>query len=264
MTPDLQSQSTATAFRMKGGLYTLTTLELHVATMPLIKKQLQLMTQKAPNFFQQTPVVIALEKLQTQPYMLNISSLKHLLYDFGMILVAVRGGSESARKEAKLHGIAWLPAAKSRSETDDSSENNTAANVVKITKSRGLPDQENISEVETKLEKSVPDIIAQIVERPVRSGQQIYSPGDLVVLGSVSTGAELVAGGHIHVYGPLRGRALAGVNGHQAARIFCGQFEAELISVCGQYKLPANSDRSYWGKSVLVSLKDQCLHMAAL
>ncbi|WP_310634126.1 septum site-determining protein MinC [Paraburkholderia sp.] len=75
-----------------------------------------------------------------------------------------------------------------------------------------------------------------VVDRPLRSGQRVYAKGDLVVLGMVSNGAEVIAEGNIHIYAPLRGRALAGVHGNHDARIFCTSLEAELISIAGIYR----------------------------
>ncbi|MFX1761356.1 septum site-determining protein MinC [Paraburkholderia sp. A1RI-2L] len=75
-----------------------------------------------------------------------------------------------------------------------------------------------------------------VIDRPLRSGQRIYAKGDLVVLGAVSNGAEVIAEGNIHIYAPLRGRALAGVHGNHDARIFCTSLEAELISIAGIYR----------------------------
>jgi septum site-determining protein MinC len=75
-----------------------------------------------------------------------------------------------------------------------------------------------------------------VIDRPLRSGQQIYAKGDLVVLGLVSYGAEVIAEGNIHIYAPLRGRALAGVHGNHGARIFCTCLEPELISIAGIYR----------------------------
>ena len=266
MTPDLQSHSTVKAFQIRGGVYTLTTLELHVATIPLIREQLKKMTLKAPNFFQQTPVIVAIERLQPGQYHLDTGALRHLLHAFGMILVAIRGGTDALRNDAAINGIAWLhPSKDILDNKNNSTPSSPSANVVRIKKrnensSYQEPDTYEDSQKTDHKHKTT----TMIRERPVRSGQQIYSPGDIVVLGSVSAGAELVAGGHIHIYGALRGRALAGVNGNKDARIFCRKFEAELVSVYGQYKLPTHSDKSYWGNSVLVSLKDQHLHMTEL
>ncbi|KNH06604.1 Septum site-determining protein MinC [Candidatus Burkholderia brachyanthoides] len=79
-----------------------------------------------------------------------------------------------------------------------------------------------------------------IIDRPLRSGQQVYAKGDLIVLGLVSYGAEVIAEGNIHIYAPLRGRALAGVHGNLDARIFCTCLEPELVSIAGIYRTTEN------------------------
>jgi septum site-determining protein MinC len=84
-----------------------------------------------------------------------------------------------------------------------------------------------------------------LLESPVRSGQSIvFTEGDVTVLGSVGSGAEIVAGGSIHVYGTLRGRAMAGVNGNSSARIYCQKIEAELLAIDGYYQTAEDIDAS--------------------
>ena len=98
---------------------------------------------------------------------------------------------------------------------------------------------------------------ALIVDRPLRSGQRIYAKGDVVVLGLVSNGAEVIAEGNIHIYAPLRGRALAGVHGNHDARIFCTCLEAELISIAGIYRTTENPlPADVHGKPVQIRLDD--------
>ncbi|MPW19009.1 septum site-determining protein MinC [Paraburkholderia sp. CNPSo 3157] len=104
-----------------------------------------------------------------------------------------------------------------------------------------------------------------VVDKPLRSGQRIYAKGDLVVLGMVSNGAEVIAEGNIHIYAPLRGRALAGVHGNHDARIFCTCLEPELISIAGIYRttetpLPAD----VYGKPVQIWLEDEKLMIEPL
>ncbi|TPW14125.1 MAG: septum site-determining protein MinC, partial [Halothiobacillaceae bacterium] len=78
----------------------------------------------------------------------------------------------------------------------------------------------------------------KVIYQPIRSGQQIYAKGgDLIVLAAVNAGAEIIADGNIHIYAPLRGRALAGVRGNNSARIFCYNMEAELVAVAGHYRV---------------------------
>jgi len=106
----------------------------------------------------------------------------------------------------------------------------------------------------------------RVITTPIRGGQQIYAQGgDLVVIAAVSPGAELLADGNIHVYGPLRGRALAGVKGDPKARIFCQQLAAEMVSVAGHYKVAEDLRREpLWGQPVQVGLAGDVLNITRL
>ncbi|MCU5787203.1 septum site-determining protein MinC [Alloalcanivorax marinus] len=103
-----------------------------------------------------------------------------------------------------------------------------------------------------------------LVEQPVRSGQQIYSRGDLIVLAPVSTGAELLAEGHIHVYNTLRGRALAGVRGDTSARIFCQDLDAELVSIAGHYRVAEDLPDNQRRKAVQITLDGDAMRFVEL
>jgi septum site-determining protein MinC len=104
-----------------------------------------------------------------------------------------------------------------------------------------------------------------LVTRPVRSGQRIYAAGgDLSVVAPVSSGAELMADGSIHVYGPLRGRALAGMNGNLEARIFCQDLQAELVSVAGHYRISENIPAELRGMPVQIYLDQKVLRIERL
>lgn len=104
-----------------------------------------------------------------------------------------------------------------------------------------------------------------VIDRPLRSGQQIYAKGDLVVLAPVSHGAEIIAEGNIHIYAPLRGRALAGVHGNHDARIFCTCLEPELISIAGIYRTTENPlPADILGKSVQIRLEEEKLMIEPL
>ncbi|WP_321886635.1 septum site-determining protein MinC [Paraburkholderia bannensis] len=108
--------------------------------------------------------------------------------------------------------------------------------------------------------RNVPRAATLVVDRPLRSGQRVYAKGDLVVLGMVSNGAEVIAEGNIHIYAPLRGRALAGVHGNHDARIFCTSLEAELISIAGIYRtteVPLSDDVR--GKPAQIRLDEEKL-----
>ena len=104
-----------------------------------------------------------------------------------------------------------------------------------------------------------------VVDKPLRSGQRIYAKGDLVVLGLVSHGAEIIAEGNIHIYAPLRGRALAGVHGNHDARIFCTCLEPELISIAGIYRTAENPlPADVQGKAVQIWLDEEKLMIEPL
>jgi septum site-determining protein MinC len=104
-----------------------------------------------------------------------------------------------------------------------------------------------------------------LLESPVRSGQTVIFPdGDVTILGSVGSGAEVVAGGSIHIYGALRGRAMAGVNGHTSARIYCQKIEAELLAIDGFYQTADDIDAALRGKPAQAWLQGNTMRITAL
>lgn len=104
-----------------------------------------------------------------------------------------------------------------------------------------------------------------LIDKPVRSGQTVYFPdGDVIVVGAVSSGAEVVAGGSIHVYGALRGRAMAGANGDTSARIFCRRIEAELLAIAGFYRTADELESDLHGRAVQAWLDGDTMLIAAL
>jgi septum site-determining protein MinC len=104
-----------------------------------------------------------------------------------------------------------------------------------------------------------------LLDQPVRSGQSIvFADGDVTVLGSVGSGAEIVAGGSIHIYGTLRGRAMAGINGNSSARIFCQRIEAELLAIDGYYQTAEDIGESLRNRPAQAWLEDDALKITAL
>jgi septum site-determining protein MinC len=104
-----------------------------------------------------------------------------------------------------------------------------------------------------------------LLETPVRSGQSVFFPdGDVTVLGSVGSGAEIIAGGSIHIYGTLRGRAMAGMSGNRQARIFCSRIEAELLAIDGFYRTAEDLDATLEGRVVQAWLNGEVLMVAAM
>jgi septum site-determining protein MinC len=104
-----------------------------------------------------------------------------------------------------------------------------------------------------------------LLESPVRSGQSVvFADGDVTILGSVGSGAEIVAGGSIHIYGALRGRAMAGVNGNANARIFCNKIEAELLAIDGFYQTAEDIDLNLRGRPAQAWLEGNAMKITAL
>ena len=113
--------------------------------------------------------------------------------------------------------------------------------------------------------KAEPKQTSLLLEAPVRSGQTVIFPeGDVTILGSVGSGAEVVAGGSIHVYGALRGRAMAGVNGHTSARIYCQKIEAELLAIDGFYQTADDIDAALRGRPAQAWLQGNTMRITAL
>ncbi len=130
--------------------------------------------------------------------------------------------------------------------------------------------RESVGLVETTDKKAAPAAKKEeppslLLEEPIRSGQCIaYPRGDVIVIGSVASGAEIVAGGSIHVYGTLRGRAIAGSGGNSKARIFCRKFEAELVAIDGLYKTADDVGPDYRGRALQAWLDRDAIVMTAL
>lgn len=130
--------------------------------------------------------------------------------------------------------------------------------------------RESVGLVDTPPKKAAPAAVKEeppslLIDEPIRSGQCIaYPRGDVIVVGSVASGAEIVAGGSIHIYGALRGRAIAGSTGNPKARIFCRKFEAELLAIDGLYKTADDVDPDYRGRALQAWLDRDAIVMTAL
>lgn len=227
------------AFQLKGGLFTLTTLQIFTADIIALKQQLLEKIRQAPNFFHHAPIVLDF-KIANQPNIaLDFAKLKSMLQEINLIPVGVRNATPEQANAAIQCGFAML---------------------------RDTPNIRDKDKLTTSAQQLAPKVAAtRIITEPVRSGQQIYAPdGDLIIINQVSPGAELIADGSIHIYGALRGRALAGVNGNQEARIFCTSLEAELVSVAGSYKISEDIEKHAWKIAAQMYIKDDRLQINKL
>lgn len=171
----------------------------------------------------------------------------------GLNVIGVRGGSDELRATAAVAGLPSFAAFKRVSRTTEETAPMAAVQV------------ETVKDVAPAPVQSIPPHVAPpdptptlVIDRPLRSGQQAYARGgDLVVLAAVNAGAEVIADGSIHIYAPLRGRALAGASGSTKARIFTTRFEAELVSIAGVYRtFDAGIPDQLAGRPVQVQLSE--------
>lgn len=233
--------ASAPVFQLKGSMLALTVLELSVNDLNRLDTQLAEKVKQAPQFFQDAPIILALDKCAPSAEPLDLERLLNICRQHGMLTLALR----------TLDPI-YISAAQSLDLA-----------VIAPTGARERP----ISAAPSNDEPSEPVFApAKIITQPIRSGQQIYAKNaDLIVLAAVSAGAELLADGNIHVYAPLRGRALAGINGNFEARIFCQQMGAEMLSIAGHYKVAEDLRRDpLWGKATQICLIDEQLEFSAL
>lgn len=224
------------AFELKGSLFTLTVIHLLKADAEAIAEQLSPLVKQTPKFFQHMPVVVDLNQLNKTP--VNFNELINCLRSHQIIPVGVRGGNEEQHQAAIAAGLAILPNTK----TEIAEPTTTAT-------------EKNPNPINT---------FSKIITEPVRSGQQIYARGgDLIVLAPVSPGAELLADGNIHIYNTLRGRALAGILGNDASRIFCQQLEAELVAIAGHYWVSEDLQNTKTKQNVHIYLDNDRLQIGA-
>jgi septum site-determining protein MinC len=182
---------------------------------------------KAPDFFRNTPIVMDITNLNEEDANGELAIAVGAIRGYGLVPVGIRGGSKAHQEQARLMDLAVFPKSR-RTEAAPTPE------------ARGLP--------------------TKIVDEPVRSGQRIYAQeSDLVLLAPVSSGAEVVADGHVHAYAAIRGRVMAGVKGDETACIFCKDLKAELVSIAGRYKVNEDLEPRFMGRLVSISLNGDTL-----
>ena len=241
----------AVAFQLKGGMYTLTTIQLLTNDLTALQTQLAQKIAQAPNFFHKAPVIIDLKQinLREETASIDFTTLKQITRAHNLILVGLRNANDEQQTIAMREGLAILR------------DNVTVATKPTLNESIKAQITEKIA---IKPQESHNNG-NKLITTPVRSGQQIYVPdGDLIITSSVSHGAELLADGNIHVYGALRGRALAGINGNKNARIFCSSLEAELVSIAGNFKMSEELEKQAWKISTEIYLQDDHLQIRSL
>ncbi|AHB70075.1 minC protein [Cronobacter malonaticus] len=214
-------------------------VHLHDAHPEVIRKALEEKIAQAPAFLKNAPVVVNVAGLDGS---INWQQLHQTFIDSGLHLVGISGCQDDALKaEISRAGLALLTEGKA-----------SAPRAAK-------PAEAPVPPAPTAALRT------RLIDLPVRSGQRIYAPGaDLVVTSHVSAGAELIADGNIHVYGTMRGRALAGASGDKEAQIFSTNLAAELVSIAGVYWLSDQIPAEFYNKAARLRLADGALTVQPL
>ncbi|MXR67564.1 septum site-determining protein MinC [Shewanella sp. JBTF-M18] len=215
------------SLELKGSSFTLSVLHINDADLDGVARELDDKLAIAPQFFLGAPLVINLSAISNPDY--NLAGLKDLLISRQLVIVGITGAPSAIANQAKALGLALIKSGK---------QSQTQPQLPKTTK---------------------------IVKQNIRSGQQIYAKnGDLIIIGAVGNGAEVIADGSIHIYGSLRGKAMAGASGDKNAVIIAQNIDAELVSVAGQYWLTENLQAHASIKSGCIRLDGDSLTVEAL
>ncbi|WP_028838489.1 MULTISPECIES: septum site-determining protein MinC [Thermomonas] len=213
--------------------------------------------QRAPNLFARAAVVLDFGGLSKAPGIDEARALVDGLRAAGVLPVALAYGTKEIDALSQQLGLPLLAKFRAQYErADDAPVPARAPEPLRAAEPSPAP------AAPAAASASAPGLIQAT---PVRSGQQVYAEQrDLTVLAPVGAGAEVLADGSIHIYGALRGRALAGARGNEGARIFCREFHAELVAVAGHYKVMEDIPAALHGKAVQVWLENGQLKLAAL
>ena len=247
------------AFKIKNANLPLLVLHINTTDMDKFKSQLEARLTQIPDFFADTPMALGLAAIADAGITPDFAGMAAFMHDHGMRIAGVVGGSPAQRDAAVQAGLGLFPDTPARLVQPVEE----APAVPAVPAEAEPPLQPELPGFEPapaakELDSPSPDDGGEtsstnahwdapprrpsmIIDKPVRTGQRIYAEGaDLVVLAIVNAGAELIADGDIHVYAPLRGRAIAGAHGNEGARIFVQRLEAELISIAGCFRLFEN------------------------
>ena len=239
------SRSKTTLFELRSGAIDAVHLVVKTPDFAALTEALQQRFDAAPEFFSGEAVAIDLRRL-AEDATLPLDELAALLRGFKMRPFGV----VAQAAQQTWAGASDLPLLDSRDVGRDPRKPAESAEAAEAATALAAAAAAAAPSAETQQAAAQPSVPAAtpaqepapatpptvLIDRPLRSGQRIYSPGDLIVQGVVSHGAEVMAEGHVHIYGALRGRALAGARGSTAARIFCTSFEPELVAIAGIYR----------------------------
>jgi septum site-determining protein MinC len=212
-----------------------------------LRASLEARVHEAPPLFERAPVVVDLSFLPTQPADAEVAALLDAVRAAGMLPVGLAYGDSATDELSRRLGlplIAKFRAAYERPESGKAADTGSPRAAAAAGPEASAPSP------------STAPTVALQHRQPVRTGQQVYAQGsDLVVVGTVASGAEVLADGNIHIYGCLRGRAFAGALGDADTRIFCSEFRAEIVSIAGHFRVFEELPKEFTGRAVQIWLE---------
>ena len=219
--------------------------------------------RRAPNLFRRAAVVVDFGGLSQTPDVATARALLDGLRKAGVLPVALAYGSSDTERLAEALELPLLAKFRAQYERAGGGRGLRRVAGAAVPRTASAPPREAPRPpAQVAATGASPGLVHAAL---VRSGQQLYADNrDLTILTAVGAGAEVIADGSVHIYGPLRGRALAGAQGNEQARIFCREFHAELVAIAGHYKVLEEIPKDLRGKAVQVWLEDGQLHIAAL
>jgi septum site-determining protein MinC len=249
------------AGELKIGQVGIANLRVRTLDVARLVDEMRSRVQRAPNLFDRAAVVLDFGGLAQTPDAATVRSLIDGLRAAGVLPVALAYGTNEIEQLSIQLGLPLLAKFRAQYERVES--------VANVAPAPAAPARREPPAEAPKPAPAAPPAQAgqpgMMQAAPVRSGQQIYADHrDLTVLTTVGAGAEVIADGSVHIYGALRGRALAGAQGNTQARIFCREFHAELVAIAGHYKVLEDIPKALLGKAVQVWLEDEQLRIAAL
>jgi septum site-determining protein MinC len=222
---------------VQGAVFTVMVVRAGMLRDSAFEQELTEQIQRSPRFFLNAPVVLDLKEATEFTQDSEFADAREILRRHTLTLIGVQNAAPGQLDAAAAAGLASF--------APNASQPN-----------RGPPRDPSRGSTT----RPAAAIKTRLVTQPVRSGTQIYARGaDLIVTAAVSPGAEIIADGNIHVYGALRGRALAGAGGDVEARIFCSRLEAELVSIAGRYLVSEQLPPEQQGFPVQIALIDERL-----
>ena len=246
------------AGELKIGQVGIANLRVRTLDVAQLSREMRERVDRAPKLFGRAPVIIDFGGLAQMPDAATARALLEGLRGAGVLPVGLSYGTRETEQLAEQLGLPLL--AKFRAQYEPVAAAAPPARR-ESAPAEPAPAAKAAAKAPTAAAAASPGLVQKT---PVRSGQQLYAENrDLTVLSTVGAGAEVIADGSIHIYGTLRGRALAGAQGNADARIFCREFHAELVAIAGHYKVLEDVPKELRGKPVQVWLEKEQLMIAA-